>query len=183
MKERKTIKVKEYESPCGTMQIGSLDNKLCMCDWFNDSHHKKVKKRLERLLHANLVEGTSEVIDQAIHELDEYFAGTRKDFDVQLLTVGTDMQQEVWRELQNTPYGTTISYKDLAGRMGRAEAVRAVANAVGNNAISIFVPCHRVIGSNKALTGYAGGIDTKRNLLKLEGGGYKALLTMQRDNS
>lgn len=170
MKERNTIKVKNYESPCGTLQLGSMENKLCMCDWLNDSHHRKVKKRLERLLHANLVEETSEVTEQAARELDEYFAGTRKEFDVQLLTVGTEMQQKVWKELQKTPYGTTISYKELAGRMGRPEAVRAVANAVGNNAISLFVPCHRIIGSNNTLTGYAGGIEAKRTLLKFEGG-------------
>lgn len=150
------------------MMLGSIDGKLCMCDWLNDKHHRKVKKRLERLVHANLESDTSEVIEQAAGELDEYFAGKRKDFDVPLLFVGTDLQKDVWRELQNTPYGTTLSYKELAMRTGRADAIRAVANAVGNNAISIFVPCHRVIGSNSSLTGYAGGLEAKRMLLKLE---------------
>lgn len=150
--------------------LGSLDGELCLCDWLNDTHHKKVKKRLERLVHANLESGTSEVIEQAEQQLNEFFAGTRREFDVPLHTVGTELQQEVWGELQKIPYGTTISYKDLAERMGRADAIRAVANAVGNNAISLFIPCHRIVGSNNALTGYAGGIEAKRTLLKLEGG-------------
>lgn len=151
--------------------LGSIDGKLCMCDWLNDTHHRKVKKRLERLLHANLESDTSEEIERAEQELDEYFAGTRKEFDIPLFTVGTDLQQEVWSELQKIPYGETISYKELAERMGRADAIRAVANAVGNNAISLFIPCHRIIGSNNALTGYAGGLEAKRTLLELEGGG------------
>lgn len=152
------------------MMLGSIDGKLCMCDWLNDTHHRKVKKRLERLLHANLESDTSEEIERAEQELDEYFAGTRKEFDMPLFTVGTDLQQEVWSELQKIPYGETISYKDLAERMGRADAIRAVANAVGNNAISLFIPCHRIIGSNNALTGYAGGLEAKHALLELEGG-------------
>lgn len=152
------------------MMLGSIDGKLCMCDWLNDTHHRKVKKRLERLLHANLESDTSEEIERAEQELDEYFAGTRKEFDIPLFTVGTDLQQEVWSELQKIPYGETISYKELAERMGRADAIRAVANAVGNNAISLFIPCHRIIGSNNALTGYAGGLEAKHALLELEGG-------------
>lgn len=169
MKERNTIYIQDYVSPWGTLQLGSLDNKLCMCDWLSDSHHRKVKKRLERLLHANLEFGTSEVLSLAVRELDEYFAGLRKEFDLPLHTVGTELQQEVWSELQKTPYGATISYKALAEHMNRPEAVRAVANAVGNNSISLFIPCHRIIGSNNALTGYAGGIEAKRALLKFEG--------------
>lgn len=151
------------------MVLGSLDDRLCLCDWMSEKHHKKVKKRLERLLHANLETGTSEILEQATQELDEFFAGMRREFDIPLLMVGTDMQQSVWQELQKTPYGTTISYKELAARMGRPEAIRAVANAVGNNALSLFVPCHRIIGSDNTLTGYAGGLAAKRMLLKLEG--------------
>lgn len=169
MKEREIIKIKHYDSPCGVILLGSLGDRLCLCDWLNEKHHKKVKKRLERLLHANLETGTSETLDQATQELDEFFAGIRQEFEVPLLMVGTDLQQAVWLELQKTPYGTTISYKELAARMGRPEAIRAVANAVGNNALSLFVPCHRIIGSDNTLTGYAGGLAAKRMLLKLEG--------------
>ncbi len=169
MKERDIIKIKHYDSPCGAMVLGSLDDRLCLCDWMNEKHHKKVKKRLERLLHANLETGISDILEQATEELDEFFAGMRREFDIPLLMVGTDMQQCVWQELQRTPYGTTISYKELATRMGRPEAIRAVANAVGNNALSLFVPCHRIIGSDNTLTGYAGGLAAKRMLLKLEG--------------
>lgn len=106
---------------------------------------------------------------QAAAQLDEYFAGKRKAFSVPLLLVGTDFQKAVWQELQNIPYGAAITYAEEARRIERPEAVRAVANANGANALSIFVPCHRVIGANGMLGGYAGGADAKRWLLEMEG--------------
>ena len=90
-------------------------------------------------------------------------------FDVPLLFVGTDFQKTVWNELLNIPFGTTVSYGEMARRIGMPKAVRAVANANGANAMSIFVPCHRVIGSNRSLTGYGGGLEAKRKMLELEG--------------
>ena len=86
-----------------------------------------------------------------------------------LLFVGTDFQKKVWRELLNIPFGETISYKEMARRIGLPTAVRAVANANGANSVSIFAPCHRVIGSDNSLTGYGGGLAAKEKLLKLEG--------------
>jgi methylated-DNA-[protein]-cysteine S-methyltransferase len=101
-------------------------------------------------------------------ELEEYFAGERTRFEVPLAPGGTPFQRAVWRELERIPYGTTTSYREIARRVGRPLAVRAVGAANGRNPISIVVPCHRVVGADGSLTGYAGGEDAKRRLLDLE---------------
>ena len=169
MKGQNRIITGIYESPCGTLMLGSLADRLCLCDWHvGPEHNNRVNGRLRRMLVAELEEGSSPVIGSAITQLDEYFAGARREFDVPLLFTGTDLQQKVWNALLAIPYGQTVSYGDMARQIGRPGAVRAVANANGANAISIFVPCHRVIGSNGALTGYAGGLKAKEFLLKLE---------------
>ena len=100
--------------------------------------------------------------------MDEYFLKRRKHFDIPLLFAGTDFQKQVWQSLLTIPYGQTLSYGALAANIGCPKAVRAVANANGANALSIFVPCHRVIGGNRSLTGYGGGVEAKRFLLDLE---------------
>ena len=104
----------------------------------------------------------------ARQQLEEYFAGERKDFDLPLHLSGTDFQVQVLRELQRIPYGETTSYGDIAERIGRPKAMRAVGAANGRNPIPIIVPCHRVIGSSGDLTGFGGGLDTKEALLRLE---------------
>ena len=102
-------------------------------------------------------------------QLSEYFAGSRKSFDLELAPRGTEFQRAVWTELCRIPYGDTVSYADLARRIGKPSAVRAVGAANGANPIAVIVPCHRVIGSNGSLTGYGGGIERKQWLLALEG--------------
>ncbi|MGX5820646.1 methylated-DNA--[protein]-cysteine S-methyltransferase [Chitinophaga lutea] len=104
-------------------------------------------------------------------QLEEYFAGTRKIFDLPLAQPGTPFQQCVWDELTRIPFGETITYLALAHRIGNVKAIRAVGAANGRNDIAVIVPCHRVIGSNGALTGYAGGLWRKQRLLELEKGG------------
>jgi methylated-DNA-[protein]-cysteine S-methyltransferase len=101
-------------------------------------------------------------------QLDEYFAGSRQTFDVPLRLDGTPFQRRVWQELTRIPFGETITYAELAERVGSSNGFRAVGNANGRNPISIIVPCHRVIGSGGKLTGYAGGVDNKQRLLELE---------------
>lgn len=108
--------------------------------------------------------------EQAQQELAEYFAGERRTFEVPLRAAGTPFQQRVWQELVRIPFGVTISYAELARRVGQPNASRAVGNANGRNPISIIVPCHRVIGADGRLTGYAGGLDNKRWLLDWERG-------------
>lgn len=169
MRNRNIITTKRYESPCGTLLLGSFDGKLCLCDWQVEKHRDNVDRRLKRVLNAEFQDGASEVIEKTAKELDEFFAGKRRDFDIPLLFVGTDFQKAVWNELLKIPYGTTISYGDMARRLGMPQAVRAVANANGANAISILAPCHRVIGSDRSLNGYGGGLAAKRTLLEIEG--------------
>jgi methylated-DNA-[protein]-cysteine S-methyltransferase len=110
------------------------------------------------------------VLKGICRELDEYFAGRLKTFSTPVALNGTDFQNAVWQELQRIPYGETISYLDLAKRIKKPAAVRAVGMANGANPIAIIVPCHRVIGSNGSLTGFGGGLPTKRALLELEKG-------------
>lgn len=169
MKKKNAIKTRRYESPCGTLLLGSFGDKLCLCDWQIEKRRGHVDRRMKRILNAEFEEGTSEVIEQAVRQLDEFFAGKRRVFDLPLLFVGTDFQKKVWSELLNIPFGETISYKEMARRIGLPTAVRAVANANGANSVSIFAPCHRVIGSDNSLTGYGGGLAAKEKLLKLEG--------------
>ncbi len=168
MYKKNIVKTKRYESPCGTLLLGSFNDKLCLCDWQVEKHRDHVDKRLKRVLQADFEDSSSAVIEKAIVLLDEFFAGKRKKFDLPLLFVGTNFQKKVWNELLKIPYGKTISYGEMASRIGMPRAVRAVANANGANAISIFVPCHRVIGSDGSLTGYGGGLAAKKKLLDLE---------------
>ena len=104
----------------------------------------------------------------AKQQLAEYFAGTRRDFDLRLKPAGTEFQLAVLAELQRIPYGETATYRDIANRIGRPKAVRAVGAANGRNPIPIVIPCHRVIGANGQLTGFGGGLQTKADLLRLE---------------
>lgn len=105
---------------------------------------------------------------RAVEEILEYFDGKRTHFTVAVRPFGTEFQQIVWRALLDIPYGTTISYRELARRVGRPKAVRAVGGANGANPVAIIIPCHRVIGSDGSLTGYGGGLEMKRRLLDLE---------------
>ena len=162
------IMIQHYESPCGLLILGSYEDALCLCDWQVEKHREYVDNRLRRLLQADMILGTSDVLEMAVGQLNEYFAGERTLFDIPLLFVGTEFQKTVWNDLLRIPYGQTISYGEMARRIGKPKAVRAVANANGANAISIFAPCHRVIGSDHTLTGYGGGLETKRKLLELE---------------
>ena len=114
---------------------------------------------------------TPAILEQAIAQLEAYFEGRRKNFDVALNPAGTAFQRKVWSELRRIPHGKTISYGELARRIGNPKACRAVGAANGRNPISIIIPCHRVIGSNGNLTGYAGGVPLKKILLDLENAG------------
>ncbi|MFM7872244.1 MAG: methylated-DNA--[protein]-cysteine S-methyltransferase, partial [Actinomycetota bacterium] len=106
------------------------------------------------------------IADRAVAQLEEYFAGTRMDFDLPLDPEGTPFQRDVWRVLRTIPYGETISYGEQARRLGDARKARAVGAANGRNPLGIIVPCHRVIGGDGSLTGFAAGVDTKRSLLE-----------------
>jgi methylated-DNA-[protein]-cysteine S-methyltransferase len=115
------------------------------------------------------IQWSEEKCAPALAQLREYFAGARRSFDLPLAPEGTDFQRRVWSELARIPFGATIDYRSLAERVGRPGAARAVGRANATNPIPIVLPCHRVIGADGSLTGYAGGIETKRRLLRLEG--------------
>lgn len=128
-----------------------------------------VDARIQKAVGENYEPGKSVIIDQAQMELAEFFAGARKSFDIPFGFYGTDFQKRIWNALLEIPFGSTTNYKDLSKSLGDVKAIRAVASANGANAISIIVPCHRVIGSNGDLVGYAGGVTAKKKLLALEG--------------
>ncbi len=162
------IYIQTYQSPVGEIVLGSYNNKLCLANWSNKKKSDRTNIRLKKGLNAMFVEESSEIIDETIKQLDEYFKGERQIFDIPLLMVGTEFQMSVWMALLQIPFGKTASYAEQAKRIDNEKAVRAVANANAANAISILIPCHRIIGSNGTLTGYAGGLDVKKKLLELE---------------
>lgn len=157
-----------YNSPCGKIILASVDGYLCLCDWAEKSCAERNKRRLARLLDADFKEETSSVLQRATAQLDEYFAGERRVFDLPLKPVGTDFQRKVWAALLDIPYGETRTYKEIAQRVDNLKGIRAVAQAIGANGICIVIPCHRVIGSDHSLTGFAGGLEAKRTLLRIE---------------
>ena len=122
-----------------------------------------------KFVNHNFIENKeNKIIRQTIKQLDEYFRGKRKKFELPLNPKGTEFQKKVWLQLMKIPYGKTATYKDIATLIGNTNASRAVGNANNKNPIAIIIPCHRVIGSNNKLTGYAGGLDKKEKLLNLE---------------
>ena len=165
---KKEIKIQYYDSPAGKLILGSMDEKLCICDWVNAPDSQKSLDQLARKLKAEFVETESDIITKAIAELEEYFDRKRTTFSIPLTTFGTEFQEAVWQALQDIPYGQTISYLTLAQAVNCPKGYRAVAMANHMNLISIFIPCHRVIGSNSKLVGYGGGLDSKRILLETE---------------
>jgi len=164
------IYLQNYHTPVGEMVLASYNDALCIANWEYGKTKERIEKKLAKALNTEYVDASSEVIDEAKKQLDEYFSGKRKVFDVPLFMVGTAFQKSVWEALLQIPYGETASYLAQAKRIGNEKAVRAVASANGANAISIFIPCHRIIGSDGTLTGYAGGLDTKAKLLEMERG-------------
>ena len=148
-------------SPVGPLLLAADDDGLHLIE-FNSPRH--AMGRASEWQH-----GEHEVLRDTRVQLDEYFAGERRVFDLPLAPRGTAFQREVWNALRDIPYGETISYAQLALRIGKPSAMRAVGAANGRNPLPIVVPCHRVIGADGSLTGFGGGLPTKRFLLELEG--------------
>ena len=163
------VNVQYYLSPCGELVLASVGDELCLCDWNSQPCAERNMRRLSSLLGAEFREESSPVLERTKMELDEYFAGRRTSFDIPLHPVGTPFQMSVWKALQEIPYGETRTYLETARKVGNVRGVRSVARAIGANGISILIPCHRVIGSDRSLTGFAGGLAAKRTLLQLEG--------------
>lgn len=155
------LKYKLSSSPVGVLKIVIQSNALVAILWDNEKANR-----------VKLAPMTEDKNDPLLLEIDkqlkEYFLQKRRDFDLPLSAHGTTFQQQVWKLLNHVPYGTTVSYKEIAHKINQPLAVRAVGAAIGRNPISIVIPCHRVIASNGNLTGFAGGINRKKILLNLE---------------
>lgn len=158
-----------YNSPFGELVIGSYNNQIVLCDWRFRKLRSSIDHRLKVALNAEFVQKSTSVIEETILQLNEYFHRDRQNFDLQIKLIGTNFQKTVWRALQNITFGKTQSYLQLSKSLNNVKAIRAVASANGANAIAIIVPCHRIIGTNGELTGYAGGLNCKKKLLQLEG--------------
>jgi methylated-DNA-[protein]-cysteine S-methyltransferase len=154
--------IQEYKSPVGVLKIVATEKKLHAIvfakNWsnFKDKFDCLVKKE-------------NAITKKAKLQLDQYFSGKRKDFDLPIILEGTEFQNRVWQSLNKIPFGTTSTYKQQAKSIKSEKAVRAVGRTNGLNPLCVILPCHRVIGSDGSLTGYAGGINAKKMLLKLEG--------------
>jgi len=156
-----------FDTPIGELLLAGEDDALSMIGF--------PKGSMRRDPEADWIYN-EKPLRQARQQLEEYFAGTRKEFDLPLKLIGTEFQVDVLQALQDIPYGVTVSYGEIAKRIGRPKAVRAVGAANGRNPIPIVVPCHRVIGSGGDLTGFGGGLDTKEALLRLEAENTQDLL-------
>jgi len=163
------INIHHYYSPFGDLLLGDFEGRLCLCDWFYRKRRKQIDERVKSHLNAEYQDNKTELLVQAENQLKEYFEGKRKEFKLPLEFAGTNFQIKVWNALQQIPYGKTETYLGLSRILNNEKAIRAVAGANGANAISIIIPCHRIIGSDSKPIGYAGGINTKIKLLKLEG--------------
>lgn len=167
-KHKRAVTVTRLATPLGPMIAGSTDEGICLLE-FSDRRMLETEFRsLARRLDAVIIHGVHELLETMQLQLTEYFEGKRKQFDVPLHKVGTEFQKKTWAILQKIPYGFTVSYKEQAQMMRNATAVRAVANANGQNKIAIIIPCHRVIGEDGTLTGYGGGLWRKQWLLDHE---------------
>lgn len=156
-----TIRFRHIDSPVGSLTIAASDAGLRAIEFPSNRH--PVRRNHEWR------EGDHPLLRRAQAQLDEYFAGQRRTFDLPLAPQGTPFQREVWFALAAIPYGRTASYAHLAAQVGRPAATRAVGAANGRNPLPIVLPCHRVIGADGSLTGFGGGLPTKRFLLELEG--------------
>lgn len=167
-KEKNVINIVRFTTPLGPMFACATKKGVCLLEFTNrkmlETEFKDIAKRLD----AVILPGENPFLDQVQQEISEYFDGERKAFTVPLDTPGTDFQQSVWEILKEIPYGETRSYKRQAQTLGKPEAIRAVASANGMNRVAIIIPCHRVIGGDGSLTGYAGGLARKKWLLDHE---------------
>lgn len=167
--DKNIILISRITTPLGPMFVCATENGVCLLEFVDRRMLETEFKDLQKRLDANILSGENAHILQAKKEVAEYFSGTRKKFDVALVTPGTEFQNTVWSALLEVPYGSTTTYQAQAERIQNPKAVRAVASANGYNRIAIIIPCHRVIGKDGKLTGYGGGIERKKWLIEHEG--------------
>lgn len=157
-----------FTTPLGPMMAVASEEGICLFDFTDRRMLETELKQIQKHFKSTILPGKSKYFEPVIKQITEYFEGKRKNFDIPLVTPGTEFQNKVWKVLKTIPYGETRSYKKQAIALGNVKAVRAVANANGDNRISILIPCHRVIGEDGKLVGYGGGLWRKQWLLNLE---------------
>jgi len=150
------------------MHLGASDKGICLFDFQYRKRIDHIMRRVEQGSGDKFEEGDHPYFQLLEAQIDEYFTGQRKEFDLPLHLPGSPFQVSVWQGLLSIPYGETRSYKQQSIFLGNEKAIRAIANANGDNGIAIIIPCHRVIGTNGTLTGYGGGLPVKQKLLDLE---------------
>ena len=163
-----TINIQYYKTKIGELILGSFKGKLCILDFRYRRMRTTVDKRIKNGLNAEFIETENAFLKDVKKQIDEYLLGSRQQFDIPIIMIGTDFQKQVWQELMQINYGETASYLDLAKRIDNEKAVRAVASANGANSMGLIIPCHRIIETNGELGGYGGGIPIKKRLLKME---------------
>lgn len=169
LEHARVVTVTRIPTPLGQMIAGAADGRLVLLEYADRRALPSQLERLSKALDAVLVPGEDDVLAELTRQIEAYFAGERREFDIPLETSGTDFQEQVWAALRAIPSGTVRSYGAVAEAIGRPTATRAVARANGDNRIAILIPCHRVIGADGSLTGYGGGLWRKKRLLELEG--------------
>jgi len=167
-RDSQRVVVNRVLSPLGALLAAATDDALVLLEFCDRRMLETQLRTLERRLRCTMVPGENDVIATVDRELAEYFDGARTTFTTPMSAPGTDFQRAVWDALCEIPAGTTVSYGDVARRIGRPASVRAVGRAVGDNRLAILIPCHRVVGSDGKLTGYGGGIWRKQRLLEIE---------------
>ena len=167
-KNKNIVQVTRILTPLGPMLAGATEKGICLLEFVDRKMIETQLTRTRKIFKAELIPGHSKYFKDLRKQIDEYFEGKRKKFDIPLSIDGTEFQMKAWKALIKIPYGKTVSYEHQAEVIGNSKAVRAVAKANGDNRISIIIPCHRVIGKDGNLTGYGGGIWRKKYLLDLE---------------
>jgi O-6-methylguanine DNA methyltransferase len=162
------ITLTHFDTPIGKMLAGATDAGICLFDFEYRRSLDSVMKRVETYVGSKFEQGEHPYFKVLREQVDEYFTGERKMFDLPIQLSGTDFQQRVWNALLHIPYGETRTYKQQSIFLGNEKAIRAVAGANGENGLEIIIPCHRVIGGNGSLTGYGGGLPLKKWLLEHE---------------
>lgn len=168
MKPLDSLALSRYTSPCGDLLLGARSGGLVCCSWLLPQLREQGAEAIERALQAPKTAEDEALLRESARQLDAYFRGQRRDFDLPLALSGTPFQLALWQALGTIPYGVTRTYGSLAEQIGHPRAFQAVGTATGANPLAIIIPCHRVVGKQGAFSGYRGGRTAKEYLLRLE---------------
>lgn len=166
---QKQIEIQYHKTNVGEFVIGSIEHSICLLDYRWRKSRSSIDRRLKSKFNATFIEQNNSLLEKVKNQIDRYLNADLKKFEFPMSLAGSDFQKSVWKSLKTIPYGETRSYLQLTEILGiSGHSVRAVANANGANAIALAIPCHRIIGSDGSLVGYAGGLQTKNRLLGIE---------------